>query len=148
MRKWMAAWLVLLAGCSAHETVGDATPPAAQVVINDTTYDAVLGTYCWANTCVDKAGPVELLADVAPIAVQGGEQVHVVIDGDVQPNEVHVAQIVGEVTREVALNDGQLIVPYEEGIYYYSYGAWWLDEEDAQVSKGDAFYAFSLQVGQ
>ena len=47
---------------------------------------------------------------------------------------------------EVVVKDNQFTAPTQKGINYYSYGAWWMDEKEENLSHGDAFYAFVLEV--
>lgn len=43
---------------------------------------------------------------------------------------------------EVAVKDNTFQAPIQKGTYYYSYGVWWMDEKEANVAHGDAFYYF------
>lgn len=47
---------------------------------------------------------------------------------------------------EIEVNDQKFTAPDEKGIYYYSYGVWWMDEKEENVSNGDASYVFVLEV--
>lgn len=62
------------------------------------------------------------------------------------PNEIHLSQIKNGNEIEVEVNDNQFTVPDEKGTYFYYYRVWWKDEEDKNLSYGDAFYAFALKV--
>ena len=131
-------------------------PPNVVVKINDEKYETVLGTYCWdisstgdkkIGKCVDTAGPVDLLKDKEPIQITAGEEVTLIMDYTPKPNEMHLSQVKSDNDEmENEMKDNQFIAPNEKGIYFYSYGVWWMDEEDKDLSHGDAFYAFSLEV--
>ena len=131
-------------------------PPNVVVKINGEKYETVLGTYCWeisstgdkkTGECVDTAGPVDLLKDKEPIIITAGEEVTLNMDYTPKPNEMHLSQVKSDNDEmEIEVKDNQFIAPNEKGIYFYSYGVWWMDEEDKDLSHGDAFYAFSLEV--
>ncbi|WP_019155739.1 hypothetical protein [Robertmurraya massiliosenegalensis] len=151
-KKWISIMFILmiLVGCTRSGLSGN-KPPMAKVVINEVEYETVLGTYCWSGgwnsgICVDTAGPAELLKEKEPISVKGGEMVTIKIDFEPRPTKIHVEQFINETGTEVPLEDLQISSPKEPGIYFYSIGAWWLDEDDENVSLGDAFYAFALEV--
>ncbi|MGG0719302.1 hypothetical protein ABE096_17125 [Robertmurraya massiliosenegalensis] len=151
-KKWVSIMfmLIIIVGCTRSGLSGN-MPPNAKVVVNDQEYETVLGTYCWSGgwnsgICVDTAGPTELLKEKETITVKGGERVTIKIDFEPQPTEIHVEQFINETGIEVPLEGLQFSVPEEPGVYYYSIGAWWLDEEDENVSLGDAFYAIALEV--
>ncbi|MFJ7747901.1 hypothetical protein [Peribacillus sp. NPDC097295] len=157
MKKWLVLSFVLLnlMGCSDKNSkeVVEEKPPKVLIKLANETYETKLGTYCWSdnkvNTCVDMAGPVELLADKKPIEALPGEKVTLKMDYEPKPNEMHVTQFnANEKNKEteIHLRDNQFTVPKEKGIYYYAYSAGWTDEKDASVSKGDALYAFVLEV--
>lgn len=155
MNKWLVTSMVFIllifAGCSTNGMgmVGD-KPPKASINIGNESYETTLGTYCWSGNgkgiCADTAGPVELLEGKEPIKVRAGEDVTFVMDFEPQPNEIHVVQINGNTETEVAVKNNRFTAPTEKGVYYYSYGVWWMDEKQANVSHGDAFYAFALEV--
>lgn len=144
--------IVILSSCSGFNIQNESSqlsgkkPPRTQVQIDNKTYDTTLGAYCWGNTCVDTAGPVELLEDKAPIDVQAGEEITIDIKYKIETDEVHLMQIQGDEEVERTVTNHQFPAPEEEGIYYYSYGVWWMDDDEA-YSLGDAFYAFALKVG-
>jgi len=48
--------------------------------------------------------------------------------------------------NEVLIEENSYIAPIRKGTYYYSYGVWWMDDKEENVSHGDAFYAFVLEV--
>src|SRR4051812_40803519 len=105
MDKWLLALVILvgitLVGCSNNGTTGNGMtgekPPIAFIKIGNETYDTKLGSYCWKggtkSTCVDTAGPVELLENVNPTQVQPGEKVTFEMGYEPKPNEFHVIQI-------------------------------------------------------
>jgi hypothetical protein len=158
MNKWFLPFIVLigisLAGCSKSEiSTNEMTgnkPPIAMIKIGKETYTTKLGSYCWKgrkeSTCVDTAGPVELLKNENPIQVKAGEEVTFEMDYEPKPNEFHVLQINRNKETEIVVGDNHFTVPMEKGVYYYSYGVWWMDKKEANVSNGDAFYAFVLEV--
>ncbi|PLT29459.1 hypothetical protein [Peribacillus deserti] len=143
--------ITILAACSNNELKGK-KPPEAEIVASGKHYETVLGTYCWSNgnsgKCVDTIGPKDLLElkGKKAIPVQPGEEVVFMMDYTPQPNEVHLEQLTGDTPRQVPVRDGHFKAPTEKGIYYYSYGVWWMDEKEKNVSNGDAFYSFALEV--
>lgn len=127
-------------------------PPKVNIEIDRETYETKLGSYCWGpksigkGECADTAGPVELLKGKEPIQVQAGEKITLKMDYKPKPNEVHLTQIKSENEMEIEVNDNQFIAPNKKGTYFYAYSVWWMDEEDRNLSHGDAFYAFVLEV--
>lgn len=91
-------------------------------------------------------GPLEILDGKEPIQVMPGETVSFVMNYDPKPNEVHVVQMDKSEKTEITLTDNHFTAPMQKGIYYYTYSVWWTDEKDENLSRGDAFYAFALQV--
>ncbi|MGE7602998.1 hypothetical protein ACQKL5_10870 [Peribacillus sp. NPDC097675] len=155
MKKWLVLSFILLnlVGCTDGNEMVGGKPPKVLIEMNNESYETKLGTYCWSNnkgnTCVDMAGTVELLADKKPIEALPGEKVTIKMDYEPKPNETHVTQFNANEKNEetdILLRDNQFTVPKEKGIYYYAYSVWWMDEEDASISKGDALYAFVLEV--
>lgn len=159
MKKLIAISMLLvvfiLSGCSETSTenhpVTGSRPPDVTVEIDGESYKTLLGSYCWNISkgkaeCVDTVGPVELLQDKAPIQVQAGEKVIVNMAYTPKPNEVHLSQEKDGKETKVEVDHDQFTVPDEKGLYYYSYGVWWMDEEDENLSHGDAFYVFSIEV--
>lgn len=63
-----------------------------------------------------------------------------------QPNVIHLLEIANEMETEVKVKDGQFTAPKYQGVYYYTYNVWWMDEEDEDVSNADAVYVFALEV--
>ncbi|RKJ26985.1 hypothetical protein D7X33_43085, partial [Butyricicoccus sp. 1XD8-22] len=98
------------------------------------------------STCVDTAEPVELLKNENPIQVKAGEEITFEMDYEPKPNEFHVIQTNENNETEIVMEDNHFTAPMEKGVYYYSYGVWWMDKKEANVSNGDAFYAFVLEV--
>lgn len=158
MNKWVLPFIILIAitiaGCSKGEistnNMTGSKPPIAMIKIGEETFLTKLGSYCWTvrnkSTCVDTAGPVELLKNEKPIRVKAGEEVTFEMDYEPKPNEFHVLQINGDKETEVVVEDNHFTAPMEKGVYYYSYGVWWMDKKEANVSNGDASYAFALEV--
>lgn len=149
--------VLILGGCVGgsildsknHLLTGD-KPPEATIKIGNETYETTLGTYCWSgkreSKCVDKAGPIELLEGKEPIRVNSNETVSFIMNYDPLPNEVHVLQINNDKETDVKVENNQFLAPKKPGTYYYYYGVWWMDEKKENVSHGDAFYAFALEV--
>lgn len=144
----------ILSGCGDTSTdnglSGD-TPPNVNVEIDGESYETVLGTYCWdiskgESECIDTAGPQELLKDKDPIQIKAGEEIKLNMDYTPKPNKIHLSQIENDDETEIEIDDNHFTAPNEKGTYYYSYGVWWMDEEDEDLSHGDAFYAFALEV--
>ena len=138
-----------LMGCSNNGMDGE-KPPKVQIEIGDERYETTLGTYCWNGSgdsaCVDTAGPVDLLAGKEPIKVKPGEKISFVMDYELKPNEMTVVQIHDNKESDVVIKGNGITAPTEKGVYYYSYGVWWLDEKESNVSQGDASYVFVLEV--
>lgn len=149
MRKYlfliMALLVLALAACSRGGLTGE-NPPKVMINNVDETYETKLGTYCWKSGCVDTVGPVELLDGKEPIKVKPGAVLTLKMDYNPKPNSIHLRQFTENEETEIALDGNQFTAPNEKGIYYYSYGVWWMDEKRENVSKGDASYYFSLEV--
>ncbi|MFE3573347.1 hypothetical protein [Lysinibacillus sp. NPDC059133] len=135
-----------ITGCSNSIGLSGEKPPQVFIEIENKKFETTLGTYCWQNGCVDTVGPVEMLEGKKPIKVKSGEKITLVMDYESKPNEFHVAQISDNKETEVMVKDNRFTAPTQRGVYYYSYGVWWMDEKEANVSHGDAFYAFVLEV--
>ncbi|WP_249260944.1 hypothetical protein [Virgibacillus pantothenticus] len=121
-------------------------PPHVSIKTDNKHYDTKLGTYCWNGECVDTIEPVELLKNKEPIQVQAGEQITLNMDYTPKPNEIHLSQIKNDDETEIEVNHNQFTVPDEKGTYFYAYSVWWMDEEDDNLSHGNASYAFALEV--
>ncbi|GIN91892.1 hypothetical protein J6TS1_50060 [Siminovitchia terrae] len=149
MNKWLfiLAFLIVLnlMGCS-NEGLSGGKPPKAFIEIDNERFETTLGTYCWKGTCIDTAGPIELLKGKKSIKVKSGENITFVMDYEPKPNEFHVVQMSNNKETEVMVKDNRFTAPAKSGVYYYSYGVWWMDEKEANLSHGDAFYAFVLEV--
>ena len=151
-------FVFILSGCNGIFTKNTAgggnlsgnKPPIVNIEIAGVKHETKLGSYCWGSNgkaeCVDTAGPVELLGDDEPIQIKSSQQITLTMDYTPKPNEVHLLQIQNNDETEIEINDQKFTAPGEKGIYYYSYGVWWMDEKEANVSHGDAFYAFVLEV--
>ncbi|WP_234998558.1 hypothetical protein [Salirhabdus sp. Marseille-P4669] len=142
---------MMLFGCSYNDAeLSGSKPPNAMIEINEDTYETTLGTYCWGagdqGVCVDTAGPKELVKDKETIKVNAGDMITIVMDYEPKPTETELIQIDEEKEVKVDVLDNRFQAPNEKGVYYYSYGVWWLDDEDPNVSNGDAFYAFVIEV--
>lgn len=155
MNRWLVVLVILigcnLMGCSNNnnEMTGE-KPPKVLLEIGNKKYETKLGTYCWKEAgkgiCVDTAGPVKLLEGKDPIKVKPGETISFLMDYEPKPTEFTVEQFINNKQSEVEIKDNQVKAPMQKGVYYYSYGVWWKDEKDSNVSKGDAFYAFVIEV--
>ena len=149
MNKWLlpaiTLMVLILSGC-LNSAVLEGKPPKVFMKIGSEKYETTLGTYCWKSTCVDTAGPIEMLEDKEPIKIKPGETITFVMDFEPKPNEFHVLQMSEDGETEITLQDNHFTAPTEQGVYYYSYGVWWLDEKEENLSHGDAFYAFVLEV--
>ncbi|MBO1515471.1 hypothetical protein I7822_28055 [Metabacillus sp. BG109] len=132
-------------GCSKERMSGE-KPPEVYIKIGNEKYETKLGTYCWNGTCADTAGPVELLKGKEPINVNPGEKISFIMDYEPKPNEFHLIQISESKENEVLVKENGFSAPTQKGVYYYSYGVWWMDEKEENLSHGDAFYAFVLVV--
>ncbi|MGN7942310.1 hypothetical protein [Virgibacillus sp. 6R] len=139
----------LIMGCSNNGLSGE-KPPKATIQIANKSYPTTLGSYCWHSKgegiCADTAGPVELLEGKKPIEVKAGEQITFEMDYEPKPNEIHVSEIYNNKESEVPVENNRFSAPMEKGIYYYSYGTWWMDEKQENVSNGSAVYAFVIEV--
>ncbi|MDR9857913.1 hypothetical protein RJP21_30425 [Paenibacillus sp. VCA1] len=161
MIKLSITFLILLSlwGCSIHANNGGKTtvreltggqPPKASIQIGDKLHDTKLGTYCWSSkntsTCVDTPGPAELLKNKKPVSVSPGAEIKFVMDYEPLPNKIHLEQLSEGKYTEIAVIDNTFRAPTQKGIYYFSYGVWWMDEKREHVALGDAFYVFALEV--
>ena len=154
MSKWVGASILftvfILTGCSSNDGMKGDKPPQVMIQIGEQTYETKLGTYCWnakgKGECVDKVGPVELLKGEKPIEVRPGEDVTFLMNYNPKPNEIDVTQINNNKETKVVVAKNRFIVPTNKGIYYYSYGVWWMDKKEKHVSNGDASYVFALEV--
>ena len=63
-----------------------------------------------------------------------------------KPNEIHLTQVNNGKESEILLVKNQFSAPINKGVYYYSYGVWWIDKKDEHLSHGDASYVFALEV--
>ncbi len=149
MNKWLLVVVTLaglnLLGCSNNDVSGE-KPPKVFMEIGNETYETILGTYCWGNMCVDTVGPVEMLEDEEPIRVKPGEIISLTMNYEPKPNEFYVVQMSKSGEKEITVQDNYFIAPTEKGIYYYYYAVRWMDKEVENLSHGDAFYAFALEV--
>ncbi|QUW20277.1 hypothetical protein JSQ81_10335 [Sporosarcina sp. Marseille-Q4063] len=152
MNRWLLLLLLFLGigltGCSSEaESMSGEKPPKTVVKIGNETYATVLGSYCWKNMCADTVGPHKLLEGKDPIKVNRGEKITIVMNYNPQPNEIYLGKMDNENDdTEVKMENNRFTAPTEEGIYYYIYSVFWMDEKEANVSHGDAYYAFSIEV--
>lgn len=151
--------LLIIVSCSNNGTaieqpediamVGN-KPPNAMIQIENEIYETVLGTYCWStkneSKCVDTIGPVEILEGKKPIPVKPRDVIKLVMDYEPLPNKFHATQIREDEQTEVELIGNAFNAPIEKGIYYYHFGVWWMDEKVENLSHGDAFYNFVIEV--
>ena len=63
-----------------------------------------------------------------------------------KPNEIHLTQINNGKESEIVVVKNQFSAPITKGVYYYSYGVWWMDKKEEHLSNGDASYVFALEV--
>jgi len=149
MNKYLFGILVLISfilmGCSKEEMSGG-KPPEVTINIGNENYETKLGTFCWRASCVDTAGPVELLKGKAPIKVNPGEKISFSMEYEPKPNVSHLMEFTESNENEVLIEENSFTAPSQKGIYYYSYGVWWMDDKEENVSNGDAFYAFVIEV--
>lgn len=138
-----------LIGCSSNGMEGE-KPPKSIIQIGKQTYETKLGSYCWNSngqgTCVDTVGPVELLKGKKPIEVRPGEVVIFVMNYRPKPNKFHLTQINNNNEIDIVVEHNHFTAPVNKGIYFYSYGVWWMDEKIEHLSNGSASYAFALEV--
>lgn len=99
-------------------------------------------SYCWKNG----VRTIELLEGKEPIKVNPGEKITFLMDYKPKPNEFHLLRINESNENEIVIEDNSFSAPTNKGVYYYSYGVWWMDDKKENVSQGDAFYSFSLEV--
>lgn len=149
MKKWVFMVTVLLGltllGCSNGGLTGS-KPPKTNITVGNETYETVLGSYCWGSKCVDTAGPQELLEGLDPIKVNPGEKISIFMDYKRKPTEFYVVQIDDNEETEIKIKNNGFKAPTEKGVYYYAYSVWWMDDKEENLSHGDAFYAFALEV--
>lgn len=139
--------IVILAGCSGKELKGD-TPPMPIVRVGGENIEVVRGSYCWNTSCVDYAGPPELLEGKMPFQVQKGEEIKIEFDFEPKPSSIELSRMIGinegKWIKDNLVND-VLTAPNEEGIYYYDFMVHWYSE-DKSNSLGDSSYAFVIEV--
>ena len=144
MKKFLFILLVLLGftimGCSKEELSGE-SPPIVYIKIGDEKFETKLGTYCWTRGCVDM-----VITENEPIRVKSGEKITLIMDYEPKPNEFYLSQVIGNNKSEIFVKENVFSAPTEKGIYNYTYGVWWMDEEEENKSHGDAFYEFALDV--
>jgi len=149
MNKCLSILVVLFVltfmGCSKEGMSGE-KPPEVYIKIGNVKYETKLGSYCWKGTCADTAGPVERLKGKEPIKVIPSEKISFIMDYEPKPNEFHLIQINESNENEILVKENGFSAPTQKGVYYYSYGVWWMDEKEENLSHGDAFYAFVLEV--
>jgi hypothetical protein len=149
MNKCLLILFVLISftmiGCSNLGMVEE-KPPEVYLKIGDERFETKLGTYCWKGTCADTVGPVELLKGKEPIKVNPGEKIAFLMEYEPKPNEFHLTQISDSNEEEILISENSFSAPTQSGIYYYAYGVWWMGEKEENLSHGDAFYAFVLEV--
>jgi len=149
MKKCLFILLVLIiftiTRCSKDGLSGE-KPPKVNINIGNESYETKLGTYCWNDGCVDTAGPVELLKGKESIKVKPGEKISFIMEYEPKPNEFHLMQVNESNENEVLIEENSFSAPTRKGVYYYSYGVWWMDDKEENLSHGDAFYAFVLEV--
>lgn len=132
-----------LSGCATHNLQGD-SPPNVFIEITNENYPTKLGTYCWNEVCVDTAGPIDMLTDSDMIKVIPGEDIQFVMDFEPPPTTIELTEFRGnEGEVNVGLQNLHFTAPTQKGIYYYSY---WLRWQKDNISIGDAYYAFALEV--
>src|SRR3954470_1096432 len=120
---------LILIGCSNEGLLGG-KPPKSFVEIDNERFETTLGTYCWQGggkgTCIDTAGPIELLEGKKPIQVKPGENLTFVMDYESKPNEFHVVQMSENKETEVVVKI--IILPHlhkrEFIIILMAYGGW------------------------
>ena len=134
-----------LTGCSTDGISGE-KPPKVNITVGNENFETKLGTYCWTSGCVDTIGPVELLEGKSPIQVNAGEKISFLMEYEPKPNAFHLIQIRESNESEVLIEKNSFFAPTQKGVYTYSYGVWWIDDKKENVSHGDAFYAFVLEV--
>ena len=150
------AVVILLTGCKSqlvdNERLPGDNPPPVQIEVNGKIYDTTLGAYCWGpdedgyHECADTGGPEELLSDAEPIKVTPRDEITIIMDYAPLPNKIYLTQIVDGETESIRLDNSKFKAPTEKGLYYYEYAVWWMDEDDSQLSLGDAFYAFVIVI--
>lgn len=127
-------------------------PPTVLLAVDDKTYGTVLGSYCWegitnkASICVDTIGPKDLVKDKKPLQVKASEKVVFKMSDISKPDSAQLIQINRDEQKEVELIKDYFIAPKEVGTYLYSYQLWWMDSEVKDISRGDASYAFAINV--
>ena len=134
-----------LTGCS-NGILSGAKPPKAFLKIEGTEYETDLGSYCWKNACVDTARGVERLKGKEPIIVKPGQTISFVVKYEPKPNQSHLFQFSNGQEEDITVEKNHFSAPTETGVYYYSFGVGWMDEEDEHLSHGDASYGFVIEV--
>ncbi|MDG4658062.1 hypothetical protein P6P90_06890 [Ectobacillus antri] len=135
--------VLLLTSC---QQLKQANPPQAVIMIGEHSYDTTVGSYCWKHICADTEAPAELLKGKTPIIVKGGEQIKLQIDYQTKPDEVILSKHVIGYDYETVAEKSEFQAPIEKGVYYYGYSVRWFGKKNPEISKGDAVYAFVLEI--
>lgn len=150
MSRWLILIIVFITGCAEQEIDKEENPPLVLIEIGSENFETKTGSYCWgdsnSSTCVDKAGPVELLEEKEPIKVKPGEKISFIMDYEPKPNGVGVTQIDNNKEISVKVKNNHIAAPTKKGVYYYSYDVQWMDEKETNISHGDVTYAFVIEV--
>ncbi|PPA69627.1 hypothetical protein [Jeotgalibacillus proteolyticus] len=140
---FIALIIFIMAGCTASGT--QFGPPKAMLKIGTETYETTLGSYCWSGNghgvCADAAGPEDALENEPGIQVPAGEEIVIELQTDLMPDRTELTQN----NKNVQSASFQFEAPEVPGIYYYSWGMWWMSDKENDVT-GDVFYLFKLEV--
>ena len=128
----------------------DPEPPIAIIEVGNNSYETTLGAYCWqsngSTTCVDVPGPQKTMAGKERIEVNPGDKIKFVLDYEPEPNDFYVLEIDSGTQVEVIVEDNIFSAPMQQGVFYYSYGARWMDEIEENVSHASVEYHFVIKV--
>ena len=105
------------------------------------TYNGVLGSYCWNNICVTKINPSVGPNTYEIISVQKDSTINFQVVGFDAPEKLHITIFLSN-DRNIVLDteiSNRLNLDIPRGIYIISVMASWM-------YKGDVSYIFSLDV--
>ncbi|WP_335872258.1 hypothetical protein [Bacillus sp. 2205SS5-2] len=128
MKYWLVISLTLLGLFSilififnsiTGNVLNGETPPIVEIEVENKTQETTLGTYCWQDKCVEKAGPEEILKGKEPIIVKAGDSIKLNMNYETPPNKFRLIQINNSKKTDVSINNGIFKAPIAKGVYFF-----------------------------